>query len=109
MKVCQTDDIIDNSARGFSVNTPGGMLDIFVVRKGNRFYGYRNSCPHTGINLEWQADDFLDTGASFIQCSNHGARFRISDGFCIYGPCNGRYLAAVSLSVDNGVISLLAE
>lgn len=107
--ICRADEIPDNSARGFSVARPGSTLDIFIVRKGKQFYGYVNRCPHTGVNLEWQSDDFLESDASLIRCSTHGARFRISDGFCIYGPCNGQYLTAVTLSVENDRIRLHEE
>lgn len=109
LDICRIDEIPDNSARGFSVDKSNGMPDIFIVRKGEQFYGYVNSCPHTGVNLEWQPDDFLESDAGLIRCSTHGARFRISDGFCIHGPCNGQYLTTATLSVENGRIRLHEE
>lgn len=109
MKICRMAELADDNARGFTVNTADGMLDIFIVRKGNCFYGYINRCPHTGVNLDWQPDDFLDADASLIRCSTHGARFRVTDGFCVYGPCSGQHLTAVPLSMKNGKIYLLEE
>lgn len=72
-----------------------------VVRKKGQFYIYRNSCPHTGINLEWVPDQFLDITGELIQCSTHGALFSIKKGLCIRGPCVGMSLQAVEFIEDD--------
>src|SRR5258705_313796 len=41
-----------------------------------------------------------------FQCSTHGARFRIADGYCVAGPCQGERLAAVAVTVEDGVVRL---
>ena len=45
--------------------------------------------------LEWLPDQFLDSSAQYIQCSVHGAMFRIEDGWCVRGPCAGDALMAI--------------
>ncbi len=69
----------------------------FAVRHRGRLYLYRNSCPHTGVSLNWLPNQFLTEQGDFLQCSLHGALFRIEDGFCVRGPCLGRSLQPVSL------------
>jgi len=41
-----------------------------------------------------------------FQCSTHGARFRIADGYCVAGPCRGERLSAVAVRVEDGVVRL---
>jgi nitrite reductase/ring-hydroxylating ferredoxin subunit len=77
---------------------------MFVMRKGDAAYGYVNDCPHTRSPLNWQPDVFLDTTKKHIQCSTHGAQFRIEDGFCIWGPCKGELLKPLPVRVESGVV-----
>ncbi len=100
--LCRLDEIEDGAARGFTLETAEGPLDIFVVREGARAYGYVNACPHVGTPLDWQPHDFMSEDGSHIQCATHGALFRIEDGACIAGPCAGDRLQAVEIAVEAG-------
>ena len=100
LAVCQLDDIEDGRARGFSI----GEQNIIVVRQGSSVYAYHNSCPHTGVNLEWLADHFLDDSQQYLQCATQGALFRIEDGVCVAGPCAGESLTAIRVKLDNSTI-----
>ena len=99
--LCALDDIPDQHAKGFTLEIEGNKFEFFIVRKGEQVYGYINRCPHTGVNLDWQTDQFLDLTGYQIQCSTHGAIFRIRDGYCVYGPCMGRYLTSIKLLIKN--------
>jgi len=57
-------------------------------------------CPHRGVPLEWQPDQFLDPSASLIQCATHGALFLIESGECVAGPCAGQFLTALDSRED---------
>lgn len=105
--ICAAHEIPENGAKGFSIETGAGNLDLLIVRKNSIFYGYINRCPHTGVNLEWQPDRFLNPDGDLIQCSTHGAQFRIADGFCIFGPCAGRSLSALDLMQEKNRIKLV--
>lgn len=107
--ICDLDDIPDQKTRGFSIEHNDEKIDFFIVRKNENVFGYINRCPHTGVNLDWQADQFLEYGGQRIQCSTHGALFRIRDGYCIYGPCAGRYLTPVRLVITNDRIQLIRD
>jgi nitrite reductase/ring-hydroxylating ferredoxin subunit len=49
------------------------------------------------------ADHFLDAAGEHFVCATHGALFRIGDGHCVSGPCQGdalQRLAAVREDAD---------
>lgn len=61
---------------------------------------YRNQCPHTGGPMDWVPGQFLTEDGGLIQCSLHGALFRIGDGFCVSGPCAGASLVPVQVEIQ---------
>ena len=104
--ICDFASLSDPGSRGFSIDLAGEALEVLVVRKAEAVYVYQNRCPHTGINLEWQPDRFLDLSQSYIQCATHGALFRIEDGRCLRGPCAGDCLTPVNASLEDGQVIL---
>lgn len=107
IRLCLLDDLPAEGAIGFNVDTVNGPRAVFVVRQAGNCYAYVNSCPHTGVTLDWQPDQFLDSSGTLIQCSTHGALFRIEDGFCIYGPCANRSLTAIPTEIEANQLYLL--
>lgn len=107
--VCRLEDIEDPGSKGMTISIAGQLQDIFVVRQGDSVFGYLNSCPHTGGPLDWTPDRFLDLDGRYIQCAMHAALFRVEDGRCIAGPCNGDRLTPVPVEVDAGVVRLDAS
>lgn len=87
----------DPGSRSAMIETHAGMQGVFVVQKNGQLYAYRNLCPHTGVNLEWVAHQFLTADDAFIQCAMHGALFAIETGLCVHGPCLGQGLQALSV------------
>jgi nitrite reductase/ring-hydroxylating ferredoxin subunit len=100
--LCHSDEIAEGKSKGFQLNE----TFLFAVKKRSQIYIYQNSCPHLGIQLEWQPDEFLDIDASMIQCSSHGALFRIEDGMCLLGPCLGQSLIPVEFRINNAMIEV---
>lgn len=96
--ICSINDIAEGQSKGFSINDGD---KIFIVRKYGELHAYRNSCPHLGIQLEMVPDQFLDSSHSLINCSMHGALFRIEDGLCISGPCLEQSLTRVPIVIEN--------
>ncbi len=99
--LCHINDLADPGSKGLSIKQGHKERLLFIVKKDNQLYAYENKCPHAGINLEWQEDDFLDIDKNHIQCSVHGALFNIETGSCIGGPCNGAGLTAANIEVDS--------
>jgi nitrite reductase/ring-hydroxylating ferredoxin subunit len=106
------DAIPDGQGKAFDLvaGDDGAVRAMFVVRRGARVYGYLNICPHAGLPLDYQPDAFMTPDGSSVQCSMHAARFRIEDGACLAGPCEGKGLAPVAVIVDSrGTIRLAGE
>ncbi len=103
LRLCAVTDLDDPGSKGFH-NEKG---HIFVVRRDCDIFVYENSCPHLGINLEWQEDQFLDMEKRLIQCATHGALFLMETGECIAGPCPGDKLNVIPHKVKDGVIYLV--
>lgn len=95
--LCLSEALLEGHSRGFEyANTR-----LLAVRREGRVYIYLNRCPHRGIGLEWQPDQFLDPSASLIQCATHGALFLIESGECVAGPCAGQFLSAIDCREDS--------
>jgi nitrite reductase/ring-hydroxylating ferredoxin subunit len=104
--LCKTSDIKDPGSKSFELKIKRKTRDIFVIHKDGQFFAYYNKCPHTGINLDWQEDQFLDLDNALIQCASHGALFTIDSGECIAGPCAGDALQAIPLIIENDDVIL---
>jgi len=104
--VCRLTDIDEHGARAFTIGTGDWPLRGFVVRAGAEVRGYVNHCPHAGHPLNLRPHRFLTADFTLIVCSSHGALFEKATGFCVAGPCAGRYLRAVELKVESGFVML---
>ena len=104
---CNLADLKKSTCLGLEIKHNNAVIQCFLVYHENKVYSYLNSCPHTGINLDWMPDQFLDSNNEFIQCSTHGALFDIENGLCLRGPCLGDRLIIIKNSVQEGNIYLI--
>lgn len=102
IELCQLTDIPDNGSKEFEVNGHA----LFAVRQRDQVYIYRNNCPHTGLPLNWQPDQFMDYDKRFIQCAIHAAIFEPKTGLCVSGPCYGDILENIPCLIDRGRITI---
>lgn len=98
------DLVADGKARNFVLQLRAGRFHGFVVRRGDAVHGYVDRCPHAGLPLAQRLDDYLSPAGDLIQCSWHGALFRIEDGACVGGPCAGARLATWPVELRDGWI-----
>jgi len=103
-RLCRLDEIPDGQARGFSFGGGTDRREIFVLLRGENLYAYENACPHQGTPLNFLPDRFLDRSGTLFHCTTHGAQFRIEDGFCIRGPCEGKSLRPIRVEIADGDI-----
>lgn len=96
IRLCAADELAEGQSRGFAL----AELQLLLVRREGQVYAYQNRCPHRGIPLEWQPDQFLDHSNSLIQCATHGALFLIESGECVAGPCSGQSLTPLNCRED---------
>jgi nitrite reductase/ring-hydroxylating ferredoxin subunit len=99
LRLCRLDEIPNGEAWGFSFGSGTDRREIFVLRRDGNFYAYENACPHQGTPLNFLPDRFLDRSGKLFHCTTHGAQFRIEDGFCIRGPCEGKSLRPIRVEI----------
>lgn len=104
VKLAALDAVPDGTARNFVLQLRAGRFHGFVVRRGGTVSGYVDRCPHAGMPLAERLDGYLTPDGGLIQCSWHGALFRVEDGFCVGGPCAGQRLEAWPVAVVDGTI-----
>lgn len=102
--LCDLASIPEGEGREFVLSGEGTQRSVLVVRRGERVFGYVNACPHNYIPLNNQPDRFVTYDHEWIICSTHGAVFRYEDGYCEDGPCKGRWLEPIAVSVSNGKV-----
>ena len=102
--ICRMNEIPSQKARGFHLMIVGDdgnprPWPIIVVRWGRQVFGYLNKCPHDGVTLDWERNQFLDPNGIRLMCGKHGALFELGTGSCVEGPCKGQSLTPVALAV----------
>ncbi|MBF0325169.1 MAG: Rieske 2Fe-2S domain-containing protein [Alphaproteobacteria bacterium] len=103
--LCALADLPKKGAKGpFRLTINGQVEAVFVVRQGPSVTAFVDRCPHVGAPLEMEPDHFLDLSKTEILCSLHGARFDPATGLCRLGPCKGRSLVAVPVSIEDGMV-----
>ncbi|WP_372591956.1 PfkB family carbohydrate kinase [Guyparkeria sp.] len=107
--LCRLEDLDEVDALGITPrdHASGGRGDeLIVTRDGDRVCAWRNVCPHNGSPLSRDHHDFLESheGVPRLRCNVHQAYFRLEDGLCIEGPCEGERLQPVEIEqVDNRI------
>lgn len=103
-KICEIKSLAEGSAKEFLVKRDDFEKDAFLIHFKQGYYAYENSCPHTGVSLNWQKEQFFSFDGCFLQCSLHGALFEPNSGECIRGPCLGERLKAINILIENDVV-----
>lgn len=96
------DLIKDGGARNYVLQIGDKRFHGFVVRKGGAVFGYVDRCPHAGLPLAQQLDQYLTPDGGLIACSWHGAVFTVEEGACVGGPCVGAKLAPWPVEAREG-------
>ena len=104
--LCRLAELDATGARGITLGEAPNWRDIVVVRCLRGIRAYENRCPHQRTTLETLPDRFLDESREILICTMHGARFRTSNGHCIWGPCKGQSLDAVAIRIDGDAVIL---
>jgi nitrite reductase/ring-hydroxylating ferredoxin subunit len=79
--------------------------EAILSRVTGEVRAWLNYCQHlTHIRLDKGSG--AEIRGEELVCTNHGAYFTLENGFCTYGPCEGAYLAELSITIDNGDVFL---
>jgi len=108
-RLCRLEDIPDGGAKGIDIGKGADQRGVILLRRGDVVYAYENRCPHMGTPLETFPDKFLNQTGELLICSTHGARFRVNDGLCVKGPCEGASLEPIGICVESGEILMQAR
>jgi nitrite reductase/ring-hydroxylating ferredoxin subunit len=100
--LCPLGEIPDPGSRAFHFFAGDKLFLGFVIRRGETLTGYVDSCPHTGQPLGGPTGRHVTREGDLILCTGHGALFRIGDGVCTSGPCEGRRLEGWGVEVQEG-------
>lgn len=107
--ICRFSDIPSQRAIGFQLMILGEdgtpkPWPIVIARWGKQVFGYLNRCPHHGVNLDWERNQFLDGNGTRLMCGKHGSTFELGTGLGVDGPCEGKSLTPIALAVLDGDI-----
>jgi nitrite reductase/ring-hydroxylating ferredoxin subunit len=104
--LCRADEVAATGAKSVVLGEGADRLDVVVVLKDGKHYGYINSCPHQFIPLEIFPDQFFSDDGKHLICCGHGALFEPDTGLCIEGPCENEYLDSLAITEKDGLIYL---
>jgi nitrite reductase/ring-hydroxylating ferredoxin subunit len=82
---------------------------IVVVDQRGAVRAYINRCQHLPIPLDGGSRQFFTEDGRFLICGTHGALYRIDDGICVAGPCDGRALEALALEFEADAVFVVFE
>ncbi|MEQ9519253.1 MAG: Rieske 2Fe-2S domain-containing protein [Parvibaculum sp.] len=102
--LCTLSEIECPGAKGLTFGEGRERYDMFLIRTKKSTLAYVNACPHAFTTLETFTDKFLTRTKDQIICTTHGALFTLEEGFCTSGPCEGKALEPLPLSIDGDKI-----
>ncbi len=78
-----------------------------VVRTSDGIRAFLNECRHLPVPLDALRGEVLDPTGRWLMCRTHGALFRLRDGLCVEGPCEGLPLHPVPIFQDGDSVLIL--
>jgi len=107
--MCRLADLPVQGCREFRLGAGDWPLRGFVLRVAGEVRAYVNRCAHRQYPLNYTPNGFLSSDGSMIVCSVHGALFEKLTGYCVAGPCYGRWLIGLPVRVESGYVLLADE
>ena len=108
--ICASDELLEGGhGVRFTVNRHGVDEPAFAVRFRGQVHAYLNRCAHVPVEMDWQQGEFFDSSGLYLICATHGALYAPESGRCLGGRCNGKGLAAMSVTESDGSIFLIEE
>lgn len=104
-RMAPVEEIPADSTLLFTLESGDDRREVFLTRLNGTVTAWENHCQH------W-TDTRLDRGDGAVVrdgdllCRRHGATFDRESGECVWGPCEGAYLDAVAVTVEDGVVHL---
>ncbi|MDO5620953.1 MAG: Rieske (2Fe-2S) protein [Paracoccus sp. (in: a-proteobacteria)] len=108
--LCLLSDLPEGQARGF-LPASDVRRQVIVMRRDAGVVAYWDSCPHYagGTPMAWRKDAYLNGDGTHFACHAHGALFDLDSGECVLGPCLGRRLTRVPVTVQGDQVLIPAR
>jgi nitrite reductase/ring-hydroxylating ferredoxin subunit len=102
--VAPADAVPERGTLRFEAIAGRRRVDGILQRVEDGIVAWENSCPHKPeVQLDRGLGALVD--GDQLVCHEHGARFNCDDGYCTRGPCRGRSLSPIDVTVrDGGVV-----
>ena len=100
VRVCREDELVRGVVRTVELghDADGRPIQAMMLRdESGGIVAYRNLCRHLPVPLDGGTGELLSADGIHLVCGTHGAMYRLGDGYCVEGPCEG--MALVSLDV----------
>ncbi len=101
--VCRESELRNGAVRSVLLGHDREGLPIvaLVLRDdAGRLVAYRNLCRHLPVPLDGGTGELLSDDGAHLVCGTHGATYRLRDGFCVDGPCEGLSLHPLVVRVE---------
>jgi nitrite reductase/ring-hydroxylating ferredoxin subunit len=103
--VCREEELEDGVVRTAQLGHDDDGLPIMVLLlrdENGVIVAYRNLCRHLPVPLDGGTGQLLSDDGAHLVCGTHGATYRLHDGFCVEGPCEGLALQRLHVREDRG-------
>jgi nitrite reductase/ring-hydroxylating ferredoxin subunit len=114
-RICDVDDVPEAGTFLFTYRDGFDTGEALLVRfggdtademgTGGGIACWKNYCQHwTDVRLDKGSGARVRDGE--LWCNKHAATFRLDDGVCTHGPCEGAVLDEVTVTVNDGGVYL---
>lgn len=109
--MCREEDLRGGEVRSASLGRDGEgrpFLALVLRDEGGAVVAYRNLCRHLPVPLDGGTGRVLDERGRHLVCGTHGATYRLRDGLCVDGPCEGLALLRLPTRTEGGWVYVRA-
>jgi nitrite reductase/ring-hydroxylating ferredoxin subunit len=106
-ELCMLQEVPDQGAKEVAFGEGYDCFRVLLLRSGESVRAYRNRCAHLHIALNYEPDVFHILDGDVLMCAHHGAMYRIADGVCFDGPCEGARLMPIPVGVKGDAVVII--
>ena len=103
--VCREEELAEGVVRTAQLgrDQEGRPIQALLLRdESGTIVAYRNLCQHLPVPLDGGTGKLLSEDGMHLICGTHGATYRVHDGYCVEGPCEGMALVPLTVRVAGG-------
>jgi len=103
IELAKLQDLQEGETKLISVDGEPPYRSIVLVKSKEQFRAYWNVCQHIAIPLDGGLGRLPLIGG-YLVCSTHGAKYEVTEGICVKGPCTGSKLPSIELEMTDDTI-----